>query len=152
MSIGLWSPTYGQSVFKRYHSDKHFSEFCRNKITSLSPLRGSSRFSSVSFCWRWGRTNDASPLLSVPSHLRCGHIFISIYSWLSDLPLYCLSMLLVVYLSFLCLWCCSAALWLATCWGGGKYAYFSFTLKQVKSSNTYKIVDCGRSRWRLFAL
>jgi len=103
-----------------------------NKITSLSPLRRSSRFSSVSFCWRWGRTNDASPLLSVPSHLRCGHIFISIYSWLSDLPLCCLSMLLVVYLSFLCLWCCNAALWLATCWGGGEVCVFFFYLKASK--------------------
>jgi len=47
MSIGLL--TYQQSVFKRYHSNKHFSEFYLqdggknqliqmwNKITSLSP-------------------------------------------------------------------------------------------------------------------
>ena len=25
--MSIWSPTYQQSVFKRYHSDKHFSEF-----------------------------------------------------------------------------------------------------------------------------
>ena len=23
----IWSPSYQQSVFKRYHSDKHLSEF-----------------------------------------------------------------------------------------------------------------------------
>ena len=40
MSIGLWSPTYQQSVFKRYHSDKHFSEFLptrwRQKYTRVN--------------------------------------------------------------------------------------------------------------------
>ena len=25
--MSIWSLTYQQSVFKRYHSDKHFSEF-----------------------------------------------------------------------------------------------------------------------------
>ena len=25
--MSIWSPTYQQSAFKRYHSDKHFSEF-----------------------------------------------------------------------------------------------------------------------------
>ena len=47
--MSTWSLTYRQSVSKRYHSDRHFSEFylqdggknqlarIRNKITSLSP-------------------------------------------------------------------------------------------------------------------
>ena len=25
--MSIWSPTYQQSVFKRYRSDEHFSEF-----------------------------------------------------------------------------------------------------------------------------
>ena len=35
----IWSPTYQQSVFKRYHSDKHFSGFLttrwRQKSTGI---------------------------------------------------------------------------------------------------------------------
>jgi len=50
--MSMWSLIYQQSVLKRYHSDKHFSEFYLqdggnnqleeiwNKITSLSPYVG----------------------------------------------------------------------------------------------------------------
>jgi len=37
--MSVWSPTYQQSIFKRYHNDKHFSEFLptrwRQKSTGI---------------------------------------------------------------------------------------------------------------------
>ena len=162
MSIGLWSPTYQQSVFKRCHSDKHFSEFLptrwRQKYTRVNveqnyvtvtvegifsvlvrqfllTMRSYER--CVSLC-------PKSPPLRPCNHI---HIFLAFRSSfiLSIHVIGCLPIFLVP----LMLQCSTLV---GNLLRRGKYAYFSFTLKQVKSSNTYKIVDCGRSRWRLFAL
>ena len=56
--MSTWSPTFQQSVFKRYHSDKHFSEFLptrwRQKSTGIDVERN---YVTVSVCifehWKW---------------------------------------------------------------------------------------------------
>jgi len=56
--MSTWSPTFQQSVFKRYHSYKHFSEFLptrrRQKSTGIDVERN---YVTVSVCifehWKW---------------------------------------------------------------------------------------------------
>ena len=70
----IWSPTYQQSVFKRYHSDKHFSDFLptrwRQKSTGIDVEQNDF---TVTFCisdCSWHLYSD-SPMCSFSLHIIC---------------------------------------------------------------------------------